>query len=174
MNIALIGYRGTGKTTVAEVLAARLGWSWCDADVVLEERAGKTIKQIFADGGEVAFRDLEEQVVGDLTQRDKIVLALGGGAVLRETNRAALKSRCKTVWLTATPDTIHARIAADATTSARRPNLTAAGGLAEIEELLAVRAPLYRECADCIVATDDRPPQTIADEILARLEAGQA
>ena len=169
MNLALIGYRGTGKTTVAEELARRLGWSWLDADVELERRAGRTIKQIFAEGGEAAFRDLEEQVIAELAARDQLVLALGGGAILRASNRAAIAERCRTAWLTANPSTIQARIQADASTTDRRPNLTAAGGLEEIEQLLATRTPLYRECADCIVSTDDRSPESIAREILASI-----
>jgi shikimate kinase len=169
MNLALIGYRGTGKTTVAQELARRLGWSWIDADVELERRAGRTIKQIFVEGGEAAFRDLEEQVIADLATRDQWILALGGGAILRPANRAVIAERCRTAWLTARPQTILMRIQGDASTTERRPNLTAAGGLAEIEHLLEVRTPLYRECADCTVATDDRSPETIADEILASI-----
>jgi shikimate kinase len=167
MNLALIGYRGTGKTTVGQHLAHALGWPWVDADVLLEQQAGKSIKEIFDAGGEALFRDLEAQVVAELTARDQTIIALGGGAVLREENRAAIHAGCVTAWLTATPETIAARMEADPTTAARRPNLTAAGGLAEIERLLAVRAPLYRGCADCIVATDGRAPETIAAEIVA-------
>lgn len=168
-NLALIGYRGTGKTTIAQALADRLCWDWIDADVELEHRAGKTIKQIFAEEGEPAFRDLEQQIVGELANRSRTIIALGGGAILRQTNREAIKRGCRTAWLTASPQTLLARISADRTTADRRPNLTSAGGLREIEELLAVREPLYRECADCIVATDDRTVESIADEILARL-----
>lgn len=169
MNLALIGYRGTGKTTVAQLLAAHLGWPWCDADVEVETRAGKSIKQIFADEGESAFRDREQTIVAELTARDRWVLALGGGAILREPNRACLRGRCHVVWLTATPATLAARIAGDATTAERRPALLAGGGLAEIATLLAAREPLYRDCADCIVSTEDRTPQSIAAEILGHL-----
>lgn len=168
-NLALIGYRGTGKTTVAQVLAQRLGWQWVDADVELERQAGRTIKQIFADGGELEFRDLESNVVAELCERQRMVIALGGGAILRSQNRAVIKARCQTAWLVAEPATIYQRITADVTTTERRPNLTSAGGLAEIETLLAARAPFYRECAGCSVVTDDRSPESIADEILACL-----
>ena len=83
MNLVLIGYRGTGKSHVARVLSERTGWPWIDADDQIEARAGKSIAQIFADDGEEAFRDWESQVVADLAQRDRCVLALGGGGVPR-------------------------------------------------------------------------------------------
>src|SRR5262245_55571035 len=98
--VSLIGYRGTGKTTVAKLVAERLGWRWKDADDVLESRAGMSIKDIFAQGGEAAFRDWETSVVQDLTQLDQTVLALGGGVVLRPANREAIR-RGWVVWLTA-------------------------------------------------------------------------
>ena len=113
-----------------------LGWDWVDADVEVELAAGRSIAAIFADEGEPAFRDLEAAVLADLIQRDHIVLALGGGVVLRPSNRTLIRQAGRVVWLTATPQTIAARLAADATTSSRRPNLTAAGGLDEIRRLL--------------------------------------
>ena len=171
MNLFLIGYRGSGKTTVAAALAGELGWPWIDADAELERRAGKSIKQIFDDGGEPAFRDLESAVVADLAQRDQYVIALGGGAVLREQNRKALQGRGCVVWLRASPDTLAARIAADATTAERRPNLTGQGGLVEIRELLAVRTPIYEACADVTIDADGRTPAEIVREIVALLPA---
>ncbi len=163
--IALIGYRGTGKSTVTRKLATRLGWEAIDADVELERRAGKSIKTIFADEGEPAFRDLEAAVLRDLVSRERIVLALGGGVILREENRQALMSGF-VVWLQADATTILARTAADPTTVDRRPNLTTSGGLAEIEQLLAVREPRYRSCANQIVDTMGKSPQQIADEVV--------
>lgn len=168
MTIALIGYRGTGKTTVACLLAQRLGWEWVDADVEIERRAGRTIQQIFAADGEPAFRDWEEAVVGELAARENTVLALGGGAVLREANRVAI-SQLTVVWLSAVPETIYSRIAADTKTAAQRPNLTTQGGLPEIQRLLAQREPLYRDCADYIVDTEGKSPAQVADEIVCLL-----
>jgi len=167
--IALIGYRGTGKTTVARLLANSLRWSWIDADVELERRAEKTINEFFAQEGETAFRNLETQVVLDLTQRERIVLALGGGAVLREENRAAIR-RGTVVWLQADAATIFARTSTDPTTPERRPNLTAVGGLAEIEQLLAAREPLYRDCADFAVATVGITPDQVVDQVVSLLK----
>jgi shikimate kinase len=169
MNLFLIGYRGSGKTTVAAALAERLGWPWIDADAELERRAGQTIQQIFAQGGEPAFRDLESAVIADLAQRDRHILALGGGAVLREENRKALAGRGKFVWLQASPEVLLARINSDTTTAARRPNLTGQGGLAEIRSLLAVRAPLYAACADLTIHAEEKPPAEIASQIIAEL-----
>lgn len=168
-TIALIGYRGTGKTTVARQLALRLGWDWVDADVEVELRAGKSIAAIFADDGEAAFRDTESAVVAELCDRERTVVALGGGAVLREANRAAI-SRCgAVVWLRAEIETILQRLDADATTAGRRPNLTKSGGRQEIEQVLAERTPIYRACATLEVDTEGKAPAALADEIVAAL-----
>jgi shikimate kinase len=169
-RILLIGYRGTGKSTVARRLARDLGYEALDADDEIEARAGCTIAELFATSGEAAFRDLEEEVVADLCRREHVVIALGGGAVLRAANRAAIRaSGGPVVWLTAIPETIRARVTADGSTSSRRPNLTTVGGLAEIEKLLKARLPLYRECATLVVDTEGKPPEKIAAEILAQL-----
>lgn len=171
-SLALIGYRGTGKTTVAQQLALRLGWDWVDADVEVELRAGKSIAAIFADDGEPAFRDLEAEVVADLSTRERVVLALGGGAILREANRAALGHCGAVVWLRASIPTIEARLAADATTASRRPNLTSSSGRQEIAEVLAVRTPIYQACATLEVDTEGKTPERIADEIVGALQLG--
>lgn len=171
MNVFLIGYRGCGKTTVARLVGEALGSKWVDADEVVESRAGKTIKQIFADSGERAFRDLESAVVADLARGEGQVVALGGGAVLREKNRLALLAAGGLiVWLKASPETLHARIIADPTTGERRPNLTAQGGVAEIRELLEQRTPLYRLCAGMTVDADRLAPDEIARQIVAHLQ----
>lgn len=168
-SIALIGYRGTGKTTVAQALARQLGFDWIDADVEVELRVGKSIAAIFEASGEVAFRDLEAQVVAELCQRERTVLALGGGAVLRESSRECLASCQQVVWLKASAAVIAARLEGDPTTAGRRPNLTNRGGLHEIEQMLAQREPIYRACATLEVDTEDKDPAEIADEIVAAL-----
>jgi shikimate kinase len=168
-SIALIGYRGAGKTTVAQRLAVRLGWDWVDADVEVELRAGKSIAAIFQDDGEAAFRDLESAVVRALCRRERSVLALGGGAVLRELNRQAIAGCGAVVWLRASTDSIFHRLEADPTTASRRPNLTNANLRNEIERLVGERTPIYRACATLDVDTEHKTPAEIADEIVAAL-----
>jgi shikimate kinase len=169
MLLHLIGYRGSGKSAVAAALSQQLGWPWLDADAELERRAGKTIKQIFADSGETAFRDLESAVAADLIENDRSITAWGGGVILRESNQQLLKRRGKVIWLTASPETLLARINGDITTAERRPNLTGQGGLAEIRTLLAQRTPLYAACADLTIDTLEQSPPEFASRIIAEL-----
>jgi shikimate kinase len=170
MFIGLIGYRGSGKSAVAQLAAIKLGSDWVDADVEIELRAGKSIAAIFADDGEERFRQFESDVLAELLQRDNVVAAFGGGVVLKDANRALLIARDrpnqKFFWLTASPQTLHDRIVADKTTAARRPNLTAAGGLLEVERLLAVREPLYSACADFEIDTENRTTIEVAEQIV--------
>ena len=169
MLLALIGYRGTGKSSVALHLASRLGYSCVDADLEVEARAGKSIARIFAEDGEPAFRDWEAAVLADLMRGQRVVVACGGGAVLRAENRLALRAASQVIWLQAPPQSIAMRIAADATTAGRRPNLTAQGSDAEIKQLLAEREPLYRECAHLAIDTEGKAPAQVAEEIVVRL-----
>jgi shikimate kinase len=170
MNLYLIGYRGSGKTTVAAELATLLGWKWLDADDEIERRAGKSIKEIFAAEGEPAFRDREAAVVADLAKLDGHVIALGGGAVLREENRQAVRESGKVVWLKAAPQILHQRITADVSTAERRPNLTPAGGLEEVQRLLAIRDPIYAACADFILEAGSASPAELAGKIVRWLQ----
>ena len=168
----LIGYRGTGKTTVARLLAGRLGRHWVDADDEIERRHGRTVRELFSQEGEAGFREKEEAVLADLCRLEDHVVATGGGAVLRESNRRRLRESGRVVWLTADPATIWERMQADPCTPERRPALRA-GGLAEIEEVLRVREPFYRACADLVVATAGRLPEEVAEMILAQVAPGQ-
>ena len=172
MILTLIGYRATGKTTLAKLLAQRLGWDWIDADVEIERRAGKTITRIFAEQGEPAFRDLEADVIGELCGRDRLVVAAGGGVPLRAASRGAMRAAGKVVWLTARPETILARMSADATTAGRRPNLTDQAPLEEIVQLLSSRTPTYAQAAHLTVDTEGREPPELAAAIIECLELG--
>ncbi len=170
MNLFLIGYRGSGKTTVAAALAEQLDWPWIDADAELERRAAMTIKQIFAEQGEPSFRDLESTVLQELAARHSHIIALGGGVILRAENRQILKNHGKTVWLQASPEALQGRISDDPATADRRPNLTGQGGLAEIRTLLAKRTPLYAQCADLTIDAENKSPPEIARQIIVELE----
>ncbi len=163
--VFLIGPRGSGKTTVARLLAARLGRDWVDADDVLEARFGKSIRDVFAEEGEAGFRDREAAVLADLCGRRRCVVSTGGGVVVREANRALLRASGFVVWLTADAETLWRRLQDDERTADRRPALTM-GGRAEVEEVLRVREPWYRECAHLTVRTEGRLADAVADEIL--------
>jgi shikimate kinase len=165
--IYLIGYRGTGKTTVGRLLAERLCWDFVDADIHLEEQSGQTIKEMFAAEGEAGFRARESRNLRDLAGWEQTVIATGGGIILNELNRQLLRQTGCVVWLTASPRSLGERIAADPATSARRPNLSV-GGLAEIEQLLRIREPLYRAVADFEIDTEGQSPDALAEAILKK------
>lgn len=169
MILTLIGYRGSGKSTVAAPLAARLGWECVDADREIERRAGTSIRTIFDDAGESEFRRIEREVMADLLAGNEVVVSAGGGAVLDKGTRRDMRAAGPVVWLTASAATLWRRISGDADTAEQRPDLTDAGGLAEVEQLIAQRAPLYRECARLVIETDRDSAATIVDHILAEL-----
>ena len=168
-HLVLIGYRGTGKTTVAQHLAAALTVPWVDADQELTRRAGRSISQIFAEDGEPTFRRLESETLAEVLAGQPSVIATGGGVILSAANRQRLAEAGWIVWLRATPEAIYDRLHGDSSTAGMRPALTARGGREEIVELLAVRSPLYAELADQMVDTDNKTPESIAAEILAKL-----
>lgn len=165
MVITLIGYRGCGKTTVARQLARLLEWEHVDADEEIERVAGRTIRQIFAESGEPEFRARERDVMAGLLRRNRIVVSAGGGSVLDERTRADMRAAGPVVWLTAKPETLWRRIQRDEATAEQRPDLTATGGRAEVEQLLAERQPLYEQCARLVVDTDELPGDAIARSI---------
>ncbi len=171
MLLTLIGYRATGKTTLARLVAERLGWPWADSDDEIERRAGKSIARIFAEDGEPAFRELEAHAIADLCRRDRLVLATGGGAPLRPESRRAMREAGKVVWLRAEPLAILARLEDDDRSADRRPPLSNSGPAREIMQLLQARSPIYEELADMVIDTDTRKPDELATEIIANLKS---
>ena len=164
MNIVLIGYRGTGKSTVGKVLAARLGRELVSTDAEIVKRAKQSIPEIVARHGWEYFRDVESDVCRDLAERDQLVIDTGGGAILRPQNVGVLKRNGKLIWLTATVETITARIGGDT----QRPSLTGTRSFVdEIREVLRDRAPKYQAAADHVVQTDGRSIQQLVEAILA-------
>ncbi len=168
--VCLVGYRGCGKSTLAPLLAGAWGWDWIDADVELERRAGRSVKELFATEGEAGFRTRERELIAELLRRDRLVLATGGGAVLNETTRSEMRGAGPVVWLRASAEELHKRIAGDPTTAARRPNL-AGGGLAEVADMLTRREPLYREVASVVVEVEGKSPESILAETLVAIGA---
>jgi shikimate kinase len=147
MSAVLLGYRGSGKTTLGHKLADRLWIKFVDTDDLVVAAAGKSIREIFETDGEEWFRELEVEAVRDACGREDHVIALGGGAVLREENRTLLKSLAfSRVYLHCEPAELLKRIESDPATAANRPSLSPLGGsLQEIESMLKIREPLYRE-----------------------------
>jgi len=165
-HIYLIGYRGSGKTSVGKVLAGLLGWPVFDSDDRIEIVAGRTIREIFETDGENVFRDLETNAVQSLTNlSNPHVISLGGGAILREENIEIIHRNGRAVWLKASASNLFARIHADGATADRRPALTSLAGLEEIYKILAVRSPIYEAVAEYSVETDERSTHEIAEEI---------
>ena len=149
MGVVLIGYRGSGKSTVGRALATRMGWRGVDLDEVVVGRARKDIRAVFAEEGETGFRDREAAALRESVLDRDIVLSAGGGVLEREENHAILKnSGHRIVYLRCEPGELWRRIEADAATAATRPALTAlGGGLAEVTKMLARREPGYRAMA---------------------------
>jgi shikimate kinase len=147
MSVVLIGYRGSGKSSVGRKLADRLWQSFVDTDDMIAKAAGKPIREIFEQDGEQHFRDLEADAVHQACAMQDHVIALGGGAVLRDENRSVIRqSGHRVVYLRCEPHVLLARIQSDPRTATSRPSLTAlGGGIEEIQSLLAQREPLYRE-----------------------------
>jgi shikimate kinase len=173
-GLALVGYRGTGKSTVGRILADRLDCRFLDADLEIEARAGRSIASIFAEAGEPAFRDWEEETLQELIfSHPGAILATGGGIVLRPSNRRLLLEHGIVVWLKADAGELAFRLRADLVAGKERPALTAAGSIAEIARLLNDRAPLYRAVADTEIETAGRTPDEVAGAILAFF-SGQA
>jgi shikimate kinase len=169
MNLILIGYRGTGKSTVGRLLAARWDCPFVDMDDEIERGADMSIAEIFAAEGEPGFRRREANVVHDVCGRNQTVIAAGGGAVVNPTSRDEMQRSGQVVWLTASAESILARMSGDETTAARRPNLTKSGGDDEVRRLLAERTPIYSGAADLEVDTEGTTADEVADAIAAGL-----
>lgn len=162
-SIFLIGMMGVGKTTIGRLLAQATGLEFVDCDREIEARAGVSVTTIFEVEGEEGFRRREAALLEELTQRRGIVLATGGGAVLREDNRRALRERGLVVYLHSTVDEILRRTRADTA----RPLLQTENPRARIEQLLHEREPLYRQTAHLSFQSGIMNPKKLVKRILA-------
>ncbi|MCB9850409.1 MAG: shikimate kinase [Phycisphaerales bacterium] len=164
MNLVLIGYRGSGKTTVGRMLADERDCAFVDTDELIAHRAGKSIADIFADDGEPVFRKQETDAIKLATSQSGRVISVGGGAIESEKNRKTLRSYGTVVWLEAPAAILWQRISGDVATASQRPDL-AGGGLQEVEAVLARRAAWYAETAHFVVRVSDRTPRQVMSDI---------
>jgi len=167
VNVFLIGMPATGKSTVGRLLGKLLSCQFFDSDDEIESRSGAEISWIFDVEGEAGFREREHQVLKELTEMKGVVLATGGGAILRAENRELLRSRGTVVWLDSSDKRIRARTAKDT----KRPLLGGVDGAATIARMRAERTPLYEQTADLTVLTDKQPARMVARQIVRELES---
>lgn len=168
MNIVLIGYRGTGKSTVARILGQRLERTVISTDAEIVKAAKQSIPQLIEQFGWDHFRKLETEVCHKFTGQENLVIDTGGGLILKEENVQLLKANGTFFWLTATVSTIASRISGDT----QRPSLSGTKSFVEeIEEILEIRIPHYQAAADHVILTDQISPEHIADAILSRISA---
>lgn len=165
-NIKLIGYMGSGKTTVGKIAAERKNYTFVDTDEMIVEQQHRSISEIFAADGERAFRDMETALLGQLIaeKREHLVISTGGGMPLRTENQQLLARLGKVVYLKASPVTIYNRIKGDTT----RPLLQCENPLERIEEMIVERSPLYEAGAMFIVEVDELSQSEAASEILTK------
>ena len=166
-NLILVGPMGAGKSTIGRLLAKELRVPFRDSDKEIEVRTGADIPWIFDVEGEQGFRDREQAVIADLAQDEGVVLATGGGAVMRPENRAALRAGGRVVYLHASIEQQIGRTAKDR----NRPLLRGPDPRKVLTDLMAIRDPLYREIADLVIETDERPPRIVVHEIMERLDS---
>ena len=165
-NIFLVGPMGAGKSTIGRLLAAELQRDFLDSDHAIQARCGADIPWIFDIEGEAGFREREVAMIDELTQLSGVVLATGGGAVMNEANRRALRERGTVVYLYTTVEQQLRRTAKDR----NRPLLRNKDPEAVLRGLFELRDPLYRATADLVVRTDRRGPRTVVNDILKRVE----
>lgn len=166
-NIYLVGPMGAGKSTIGRVLAAELHLSFRDSDKVIEDRTGADIPWIFDMEGEEGFRDRESAVLDELSKGQDVVIATGGGIILRPQNREIMKLSGYVCYLTASIEQLVERTARDK----KRPLLQVENPRQKIIDLVALRDPLYREAADFVINTDRRSPKVVAQEIAALIHS---
>ncbi len=169
MNIVLIGYRASGKTTVGKIIATRLGMEFVDTDMLVEQKLGKSIGEIVSSHGWPAFRAAEQKVIKELARRDNTVLATGGGVVEDECNRRSLLNCGWIVWLDCPERVIRKRLRGDERAGNVRPALLDGDPESEVREVLKRRIPLYRELSHVVVNTGSLSPPDVAEQIIKQV-----
>jgi shikimate kinase len=167
MNIILIGYRGAGKSTVGSRLAIRMGKGFVDTDDLVEERQGASIRDIVESHGWGHFRALEKTIVQENSEKDNLIIAPGGGAVLDPENVASLKKNGLIIWLKADREILCQRIDRDSRTVGSRPTLTGKGTMEEFGEVMAIRHPFYERAADAEIDTTGMDLEEVVKALLS-------
>jgi shikimate kinase len=170
VNLYLVGYRCTGKSSVGQIVSDALGWVFLDIDDALQAEEGRAIEQIVLEEGWEYFRTLETNLVQRVSRGSNQVIATGGGVVTNPGNVALMKGSGKVVWLQASPKTIAQRMKADSNTGGQRPPLRGKDSIGEIEEILSERLPLYQQAMHFRIDTDGLSPREVAARILRWLE----
>jgi len=170
-NIALIGYMGTGKTAVGQVLAKKLGMRFIELDWLIEKEAGKSIPEIFREDGEIAFRELEIEATKKIAREKHCVIACGGGIVLNKINIDRLREGARVVYLTASPRVILKRVARE---KGQRPLLEVKNQLKTISEMLKFRKPYYERAADITINTSKLDIDAVAEQIIEKLKEDES
>lgn len=170
MNIVLVGFRCAGKSSVGKSLAEKLKRTFVDCDEYIERKTHLSIREIFDIAGESHFRLLESDALAELAKGDGVVIATGGGAVLRYKNIRTLKRNSVVVFLEVGADSAFERLTQDPTTKTRRPPLTGKDVYSEIKEQVEFRRPYYQSAADVIVRTDGKSVDDIVKEIVSQLD----
>jgi shikimate kinase len=166
LSLSLVGMPGCGKSTVGRHLARQLGLAYADSDTDIEARIGMPIRAFFQQQGEERFRDIEQQVIDELTARPDQVLATGGGAVLRPSNRDALHSRTHVLYLRASPEDLFRRLRHDT----QRPLLQVADPQQRLREMFRERDPLYRRTAHFVIEAARPSVPALLGMVLMQLE----
>jgi len=166
-NIVLIGFMGVGKTAVGKVLAEKLERSFVELDLLIEQKVGKSIPEIFQQEGEIAFRELEMRVTEEVTNKKKAVIACGGGIVLNKINIDWLRKSARMVYLTASPGVILKRVANE---EGQRPLLEVDNPTLAIQEMLSFRKPFYERAADIIIDTSKLDIDSVSKQIISKLK----
>ncbi len=166
-NVALIGFMGVGKTVIGQALAKKLNWKFVELDSLIEQKAGKSIPEIFEQDGEIVFRELEIGVTKEVSQGENTVIACGGGIVLNQINIDRLRQKSRIVYLTASPSVILKRVASD---GEERPLLKVANPALTIHELLRFRRPFYERAAEIKINTSKLSVDAAAEQIIEKMK----
>ena len=169
MNIVLIGYRCSGKTEVGKILAEELEKDFLDIDELLEDKTGCSIETIISTDGWDHFREIERNIIEDVSRRDNLVIATGGGVVMDERNIKNLKRNGWIVWLNGKREVLKKRMDKEQKLGKVRPSLTGEDPLEEIKQVLDVRIPLYKKAAAFVVDTSILTPSEVAASIIKAL-----